>query len=199
MEERPLVRCYLCKDYFKRITQSHLNFKHDRITIAQYLDSKGAVLEIEHSILVPCSVCGISVSKKKPRSINLCKNCYRVKRLEKKRDQRSKTESLSAVKNKARFRGTLSEDEQGLLGQTGFRQEGDLGIDSTHYKWDFIPGRRGSGKTALGMEDIGCVSDDDLSIVQVWDHKTEQFNERIKGALILEQQRHRIRSIKISK
>lgn len=199
MEERPLVRCYLCKDYFKRITQSHLTLKHDGLTIVEYLDAKGAILEKEHLISLPCSLCGISITRKKPRSVNLCKNCYRIKRLEKKREQRSKTESVSAMKRKARFRGTLSEGEQALLGQTGFRQEGDLGIDSTHFKWDFIPGKRGSGKAALGMEDIGVVSEDDLSIVEVWDPKTEQFNKRIKGAIILEQQRHRIRAIKISR
>lgn len=179
------ISCVLCEERFKQITRTHLDSKHQGISMENYLHQKGAIFKNYTDKELICVICNKTFFRKKAFKNPKCKTCSRKIYNKKKRIKRQLAPPLSQQKRKARFYGTLSEAESDYLHNiAGNHDPNSLtkkehSLDETHEKWDFVVGSRGRGKQDIGFERIGTITDNDLKIV------IHNGKERIKAAVQL--------------
>lgn len=120
-----------------------------------------------------CTVCGDIFYRKKAFSNPKCKPCSKKVYNKRKRIKRQMEPPESTVKRKARFYGTLTEDDIRKIDHIDPEDLDDPNepvykqIDETHAQWDFVAGKRGRGKNDIGFEQIGTVTERDLDVIMI--------------------------------
>ncbi len=115
-------------------------------------------------------MCGIPLLRQRLRKISLCEECKRVGHNERRRDKRTYKPSTDKAKWGIIYNSSLSEGDYKTLGEfTG--------------EWDYFPSSQGRKVSDFGFNNIGTITDDDLSIVYV------DGRQRIKAAIKLERKK----------